>query len=188
MEMPRSSRTIMLTSLDPPGTKRPIPPPLAFAPKLDRHGIRDKLRKAEPFDTLPRGLIPSRRYAWGPPRLLYGWPAPEQLLLSYARKHKIVQRFRRRIVMPGTLNTSVDEIIRTEGVADISCDLLRVSATHMGMKDDNLVYIVAVYSNYDLKRKDLPSEETISTIRERLGINEPPKWYLDVAQWYWQRW
>ncbi|KZT63587.1 hypothetical protein DAEQUDRAFT_733664 [Daedalea quercina L-15889] len=78
-------------------------------------------------------------------------------------------------------------MICDDGVADISSDLLRVGVTHMGMVDD-LVPIVAVYTNYDLKRKDLPEEETILKIQQRLGIDGPPRWYLDVARWYWQRW
>lgn len=85
------------------------------------------------------------------------------------------------------LDVAIHGMIRVDGVADIAHDLLRIMVTHMGAVRD-LIPILSVYSNYHLKRRDLPSEETMRKITECLGIEEPPRWYLDAANWWWQRW
>ncbi|KAH9837850.1 uncharacterized protein C8Q71DRAFT_754841 [Rhodofomes roseus] len=198
MEPTRSSRTVQPTrssrlmwqlrvsSLDPPGTRRGLPVPFAFSERRPESGkVLDAAPHMEPFNTLPRILIPSTRYAWKPPCLHYAWLAPEAMLLDYAKKNKLNRRLGRKLNVPGTMRAALLAMIIREGVADISQDYLRIQTSPVGMKEEATL-LVAVYTNFDLKRADLPSDHTIEKIRQRLGMEGPPRWYLDSTYWYWE--
>ncbi|KZT63583.1 hypothetical protein DAEQUDRAFT_115003 [Daedalea quercina L-15889] len=141
----------------------------------------------EPFYTLPRCLVPSRRYVRRPPRLFYAWPAPENVMMDYARKRRLVKRMRGEVDVIGTLIRVLHRMIRFDGVADIDRDFLQIKASPIG-EDSSGVLLVSLYTNWDLKRRDLPSDEMIEKIRLCLGIDEKPRWYLDGYYWFWDQW
>lgn len=58
--------------------------------------VQSYLTAAEPFRTLPRLLIPSRALVYKPPLMYYGWRAPRDTLLAYAKKSKITGNLSRR--------------------------------------------------------------------------------------------
>ncbi|TFY59180.1 hypothetical protein EVJ58_g5946 [Rhodofomes roseus] len=73
------------------------------------------------------------------------------------------------------------------GVANLPHDMLRPRITPVGADDQQRV-VVAVYSNYDFTRKELPSQETMEKLGQCLGVEGPPRWYLDGLNWYWRLW
>ncbi|KZT63585.1 hypothetical protein DAEQUDRAFT_733661 [Daedalea quercina L-15889] len=116
--MSRSSRTMQMSSLDPPGSDRPLTQPFAFTEqKPDRKKLLAAFPYMKPFDTLPRCLIPSRRYAWRPPQMFYSWVAPEDTMMDYARKLGIVKRSGPEVQ---TLDIVLRRMIAGERVADIN--------------------------------------------------------------------
>ncbi|KAH9917513.1 uncharacterized protein B0H18DRAFT_1034433 [Fomitopsis serialis] len=187
MDMPYSSRTVQLSSLDPPGTQRKLTIPFAFTKQRpDRCKLLKAFPHMKPFDTLPRLLIPSSRYAWRPPRMFYAWPAPQKTMLDFAKKHKLVKRARGGINLHWTLRRALCAMIRTDDLAqDISPDFLYLRGSLVGAKD-GITLLVALYSNYDVKRGDILSDETVEKIRERLGVEGRPKWYLDCCDGIWE--
>ncbi|KAH9917514.1 uncharacterized protein B0H18DRAFT_1123594 [Fomitopsis serialis] len=177
---------MQLSSLDPPGTRRRLPAPFAFSERTpDEDEVLKAVRHMKPFDTLPRILIPSSRYAWRPPRLFYAWPAPEKVLLDYAKKNKLARRARRKLSLTATMYEALHAMIRGDGVASINPSYLWINLSPIGMTDGSTI-LVSVYTNYDLKREDLPSDEMVEKIGQRLGMEGPPKWYLDGYRWCWE--
>ncbi|KAH9834493.1 uncharacterized protein C8Q71DRAFT_769178 [Rhodofomes roseus] len=45
--------------------------------------------------------------------------------------------------------------------------------------------IVSVYTNYHFLRKDLPLPEHIAAFGEAVGVEMPPRWFLDEEQYEW---
>jgi len=73
-----------------------LPPP--FKPRSVSVSREDLLRAidTEPFALLPRTFIPIPSAVYQPPVMHYGWPAPRQILLTYAKEHGLTLMMRRR--------------------------------------------------------------------------------------------
>jgi len=73
-----------------------LPPP--FKPQATSVTRQDLLdaRYVAPFDLLPRMFILVPSVIYRPPVMHYGWPAPRQTLLTYAKEHGLVMMMRRR--------------------------------------------------------------------------------------------
>jgi len=85
------------STIAPPTEPRPdLPPP--FKPRSVSVSREDLLRAIdiEPFALLPRTFIPIPSANYQPPVMHYGWPAPRQTLLTYAKKHGLILMMRRR--------------------------------------------------------------------------------------------
>ncbi|EPS94828.1 hypothetical protein FOMPIDRAFT_100849 [Fomitopsis schrenkii] len=187
MERATSSRMLQLSSIDPPGSKRRLTFPYAFSTQeADKQKMLQTAPSLQPLDKLPRVLVPSGQYAWWAPRMHYGWVAPQEMLLDYAKKHKLLFPSKSRQFLPRTLSRALNGMIRIGGVAEIGIDFLTIKKSPVQMKDGRLTIIVSVYTNYDLKRVDLPSDECIEEIGQCLGMEEPPKWYADCERWHWE--
>lgn len=66
-------------------------------------------------------------------------------------------------------------------------DMLGLYLTVIGNQEkSDLVF--TVYSNFDLKRLDLPSEEAVEIVRKALGVEESPAWFLPESSWDWEAW
>ncbi|EPS94826.1 hypothetical protein FOMPIDRAFT_1054758 [Fomitopsis schrenkii] len=188
MEQAIPSQLLQLSSIDLPGSKRCLSFPYAFSKQEpDLQKMTQKAPSLQPLDTLPRILVPSSRYAWRPPRMYYGWVAPQELLLDHAKKHKLLFPSKSREFLPRNLSRALKSMIRLDGVAEIGIDFLTIKRSPVQMKDGRLTIIVSVYTNYDLKRVDLPSDECIEKIGQCLGMEEPPKWYVDCERWFWEK-
>ena len=141
----------------------------------------------DPFDTLPRLLIPSRRAPVRPPTLFYAWLAPRADLLDYARAHNLHKRSGRAISDVDCLNRLL-QAVNKKSAHKVPGDLLRIKATAVGGRRDPSTLVVSLYSNYDLNRDDLPSQEAIEALRLALGFEGPPKWFVDSLRWSWEQW
>jgi len=187
MATQRSSRSIDLPTLDPPGTKRKLHRPFAFTkvrPRYDQ--VESYIVAAEPFDTLPRVLIASRRLVYKPPVVRYGWLAPRDLLLDYARSHKLTRQYGRELSEFDAMERALTVISKKCG-ASIPDTLLELRSTLLGGMECRTL-VISLYTNYDLKRRDLPSDDAIELIRKALGLEGSPRWFLDGMDWRWSYW
>ncbi|KZT63584.1 hypothetical protein DAEQUDRAFT_733660 [Daedalea quercina L-15889] len=184
-----SSLTIDLPSLDPPGTKRKLHRPFALTnprPRYDQ--VAGYLRAAEPFDVLPRTLIPTRRITFKPPIMHYGWMAPQDFLLDYARSHKLTRQWGRKLIDAECIIRAVETIgKKCRGKVDDD-GLVSLQITLIGPDREREKAVISIYTNFDLNRRNLPSEDTIERLRQAFGLEEPPKWYLDRFSWRWSYW
>ena len=149
--------------------------------------IQSYLAVAKPFPTLPRLLIPSHRVAYKPPLLYYGWRAPRDALLAYAKRSKVRSNLRRRKL--SELERMINGMIAVNeelGHA-IPMDMLGIHLTVIG-NQEAFDLVLTMFSNFDLKRRDLPSEDAVERIRKALGIVEAPGWFLAESQWDWEPW
>jgi len=184
MEKHRSSpsRSIDNPTVDPLGTKRKLHRPFAFTKVTPRYNqVEGYIVAAEPFDTLPRVLIASRRLAYKPPVMRYAWLAPRDLILEYARTHKLTRQYGRALSEFETMNRAVAAINKKCG-ALIPDTLLKLRSTLLGGMEHTTL-VISLYTNFDLKRRDLPSGDAIELIRQALDLKEPPKWFLDGLDW-----
>ncbi|KAH9841096.1 uncharacterized protein C8Q71DRAFT_905063 [Rhodofomes roseus] len=187
MEIYQSSRTLDLPSLDPPSTKRKLHRPFAFSkvrPRYDQ--IKDYLASAEPFLTLPRLLVPSRRVKYKPPVMRYGWRVSQDFLLDYARTKRLTRKWGRDLTEYERMDRALATINKKCG-ASMSDVILQVQTTlldGMGCR----TFVISMYTNYQLKRTDLPSQDGIERLQRAFGFEEPPSWFLDGLEWQWSRW
>jgi len=81
-----------------PPNAQPLDLPPPFKPQAASVTRQDLLnaRYVEPFDLLPRMFIVVPSVIYRPPVMHYGWPAPRQTLLSYAKDHGLIMMMRRR--------------------------------------------------------------------------------------------
>ncbi|KAH9841097.1 uncharacterized protein C8Q71DRAFT_439010 [Rhodofomes roseus] len=183
----KCARSVVPPSVDPPGTKCKLHRPFAFSsPRPRFEQVEGYLTVAEPFLTLPRPLVPTRRIACKPPLMHYGWRVPRDLLLDYARQHRLTRKWGRVLEECEYMERAMIDINKKSG-AGIPSDLLKLQPTSLGSPED-FSLVVTLYSNYQLKRRDLPSEEQFNVLRQGLGIEGPPRWYLDDEDWVWSRW
>ena len=45
--------------------------------------------------------------------------------------------------------------------------------------------VLMIFTNFNLKRRDLPSVDAIECLWQALGIEETPGWFLEESQWDW---
>ncbi|EPS94849.1 hypothetical protein FOMPIDRAFT_1062995 [Fomitopsis schrenkii] len=181
-------QTIELPSLDAPGTKVKLHRPFGYTKIRPRYEqISAYLETIDPFDTLPRLLIPNRRVRVRPPTLFYGWLAPREALFDYARANKLHKRHGRETLDLECIDRVLQSVNKKSG-AKVPGDLLKIKTTAVGGRRDPSTLVVSLYSNYDLNRRNLPAEEAIETLREALGFEGPPKWFVDSLRWCWERW
>ncbi|KAH9933799.1 uncharacterized protein B0H18DRAFT_982092 [Fomitopsis serialis] len=187
MEICCSSRTLDLPSLDPPGTKRKVRQPFAYTkvkPRYDQ--VKGYLATAEPFLTLPRLLVPSRRVKYKPPLMHYGWRVSRYLLLDYARANRLTRRWGRDLTNYECMDRALATINKKCG-ASMSDVILQVQTTLLdGIQPRT--FVVSLYTNYELKRIDLPSQDGIERLQRASNFEEPPRWFLDGLEWRWSRW
>ncbi|KAH9917506.1 uncharacterized protein B0H18DRAFT_1034413 [Fomitopsis serialis] len=182
----RSSRHLVLPSLDLPGAKRELQSPFTYKARPKRSEITSYLKNLEPFDTLPRLLIPTSSVPYRPPTMCYGWRAPRATLFQFARDHKLLDR-------SGGKVSEISSIIRSfpafkeEHWPSIHKDFVQLEWTMLGPRDDTRL-LVAVYTNFDLKREDLPDEDDVESVRAALGVEGPPRWHLAGDYWGWRHW
>ncbi|TFY59177.1 hypothetical protein EVJ58_g5943 [Rhodofomes roseus] len=187
MQIHHFSRTLDLPSLDPPGTKRKLHRPFAFTkikPRYDQ--IKDYLASIEPFDTLPRLLIPSRRVNYKPPLMHYGWRVSRDFLLEYARTNKLTRQWGRELTDYECMDRAL-ATINKRCRASMSDTILQVQTTPMDGAQGR-TFVISMFTNYHLKRTDLPSQDGIERLQRVFGFKEPPKWLLDGVEWRWSRW
>ncbi|EPS94856.1 hypothetical protein FOMPIDRAFT_162696 [Fomitopsis schrenkii] len=145
------------------------------------------LNSAEPFEKLPRALIPTRRIAHQPPILHYGWLAPRRALVEYARSNKLSRQYGRDLDDVNCIMRAL-KALNKKSKAKIPDDLLHLSDTVTGGWKEETTLFISLYSNFDLKRKDLPSQDAIERLQSALGVEGPPKWFLDGAEFRWCPW
>ncbi|TFY59184.1 hypothetical protein EVJ58_g5939 [Rhodofomes roseus] len=127
-----SSSIVLAGSLDPPNCKRKLQRPFAFTKsKLRYEQVEGYLTVVEPFEVLPRLLVPSRRVAYKPPIMHYGWRAPRDFLLDYARKHRLTRQYGRHLNEYERMVRALVTINKRCGSA-MSEDLLKLLSTLIG--------------------------------------------------------
>ncbi|KZT63582.1 hypothetical protein DAEQUDRAFT_733658 [Daedalea quercina L-15889] len=145
------------------------------------------LNAAEPFDTLPRLLIPTRAFPYKPPVLGYGWRAPRAALFEYARQRKLHQRRSGEVDELASIMHAFPTFVR-EHWPSLHEHYIKLEWSSIGPADTNHVLVI-VYTNFDLKRVDLPSSEEIESIGNVLGVEDRPGWFLiDEQCWGWRLW
>ena len=145
------------------------------------------LEVAEPFPTLPRLLIPSRRVPVKPPVMHYGWRAPRDFLLAYAQAHKIRRKWGRTLSEYERMSFAL-AAIDTECNNGVPSYYLRLQLTCIGNVESQQMLIISIYTNYDLQQDHITSEDAIERLRKSLELPEPPAWFLDHEKWEWGWW
>ncbi|KAH9917512.1 uncharacterized protein B0H18DRAFT_1123592 [Fomitopsis serialis] len=100
--------------------------------------------------------------------------------------HKLVKKWERGLYDCECMERALAAICKECGACTPS-DLLGLQSTLLGSMESSSL-IVQVYSNFDLKRRDLPSEDEIELVRQALDLKGPPRWFLDGTDWRWSRW
>ena len=145
------------------------------------------LEVAEPFPTLPRLLIPSRRVPVKPPVMHYGWRVPRDFLLAYALAHKIKRKWGRAL-------SEYERMSFALGAIDAECNAgtpsyhLGLQLTCIGNLQSDQMLIISIYTNYELRLDNLTPEDAIERLRKGLELTEPPAWFLDNEKWAWGWW
>ncbi|KAH9927704.1 uncharacterized protein B0H18DRAFT_1118485 [Fomitopsis serialis] len=107
------------TIAPPNGPRLNLPPP--FKPHADsvtRQELWDACH-VEPFALLHRMFIPVPSAIYRPPTMHYGWSAPRETLLAYAKKHGLILMIgRRRRPLPDELDGESSDDDASESSAD----------------------------------------------------------------------
>lgn len=119
--------------------------------------------------------------------MYYGWRAPRDALLAYDKKFKIRGNLRRRKLTEFERLLHGMVAVNEDVGRIIPGDMIGIHLTVVG-NQEALDLVFTVYTNFDLKRLDLPSEDAVDTIRKALGIEEAPGWFLSESQWDWEPW
>lgn len=147
-----------------------------------------------PFTTLPHILIPRASSKCMPPIMHYGWSADIDFLFKYAQKHGLT-----RYCQDYVIKDDDDQNIQQINVVD-ECnsagDALRHiveriegSSPRRGVGLEAAIQshdsiVVSLFTNYTLPYA--PTHEFKRQLREKLGLTDEPKWYLDSLYWHWQ--
>ena len=119
--------------------------------------------------------------------MYYGWRAPRDALFDYAKRFKVRTNLRRRKLTE--VERMINGMIAVNEQLDnvIPMDMLGIHLTVIG-NQEAFDLVLTMFSNFDLKRRDLPSEGAVECIRTALGIEEAPGWFLAESQWDWELW
>lgn len=117
----------------------------------------------------------------------YGWRAPLDFLLEYARKNRIRRKWGRDLSDYEKMSFALSALDKKCG-SGMSSHHLRLRLTLIGWSERRTL-IISMYTNYDLeKASSLPSEEEVERLQKALGMQEPPAWFLDNEAWKWTPW
>lgn len=160
---------------------------------------------SKPLDILPRSLIPRSWLPLKPPILHFGLEVDEGAVIAYAEKHHCVVRY-------SELGQEDEDDLPDDGKTpwcnprwpDVAVDFTIMCAVETAMKE---IYgpdgvprfsvegtghrahktIVSLFTNYELTRRSLPSQEEVKRLAEILGVKAQPKWFLDLVEMFWRR-
>ncbi|OBZ69147.1 hypothetical protein A0H81_10939 [Grifola frondosa] len=185
--------------------KRKLKVPYNPASNIYSSEVVNKVLRAHPLDRLPYGLVPSKKQKLNPPMLHYGWAVRIDFLMEYAQQHGLEvkepddfaddpdifedEEDRKEyeaergdpIDMLATMRAALRHIVGCHGLQFPDNALQVVPSVSRAYKD---MMIVSLYTNFTLY--DVPPEDVIDTLGRALGVDEQPKWYLDVARWHWE--
>ncbi|OBZ69299.1 hypothetical protein A0H81_10926 [Grifola frondosa] len=182
-----------------------VPDILPLPSNVPNSEVVNKVLGARPLDRLPYGLVPSKKQKLNPPMLHYGWPVRIDFLMEYAQQHGLevihpddfaddpdvfedeADRLEYEaergdsIDMLATMQTALEHIAGRHGLQFPGGALQVISSVLKAYED---MMIVSLYTNFTLY--NVPPEDVIETLGLALGVDERPKWYLDVARWHWE--
>ncbi|EPT03232.1 hypothetical protein FOMPIDRAFT_1022549 [Fomitopsis schrenkii] len=160
----------------------PEPEPVLVAPKRKRRGAAAKAKKAKPKD---RSLTPTQTCR--------GDQKEEGSATTATRPRQ--KRKRDEGLDPMGVNVSatislalthvVTRLNETQGLG-FPLRYIALRTTLQSGANISEYFIVATYSNYDLRRDDLPTVEQIKKVGEALGETDDARWYVDGDHYVWR--
>ena len=101
--------------------------------------------------------------------------------LTYAKRFKVQTSLRRRKLTE--LEHMINGMIAVNEHLNhvVPMDMLGIHLTVIG-NQDALNFVLTIFTDFNLKRRDLPSADAIECLRQALCIEEAPGWFLAESQ------